>query len=263
MQLDKRLILSAGAVLIGLEATSKGENSATRTDSQSELVKRRLAVLSSRLDTLNLPAIDGTLRDELAAYVCRSEAIDSTSKSLSARSALVLLAGIEAAASVELRQLPPTGEAPPILGARDVKVTSQLGALVARWGLIAGLEPGIVPLSLRDDGLKKATTMPSLNASGMSADAGFSLETACKTMTTILLPKDDPSSSRYTLDPLPSLLLPQFLTPLLAALIQLGWRRCPGSANAGNILHLFEEDDWARLDAYRLVNQYVLTSLLT
>jgi hypothetical protein len=259
MHHDIRQVLSAGAVLTGLEVTSNGS---ARANSQSELLKRRLSDFSARLGSLSLPDIDGALRDDLAAYARGSEAIETTSKALTARSALILLAGIEAAISLELRQLPPTEEAPPILGARDIKVTSQLGALVARWGLAASVQPGIVPPSLRDDGLKKAGTTPSPNAIVMAGDAMFPLETASKTVARMMLPKDDPSCSRFALDPLPPLLLPQVLTPLLAALIQLGWRQSPGSASAGDTLHSTEENEWARRDAARLVNQCVVASHL-
>jgi hypothetical protein len=253
--MDLRPLLSAGAVLLGLDAASNSKTTLGRSDSQSELLKRRLVHLSTRIRPLSLFEIDHSLPDDLEAYAQGSLIDDSTSKNLTARSALALLSGINLAVSIQLRQLLPTQEAPPILGARDVKVVGQLGAVFARWGLAASVHPGIIAPSLRDDGLAKIQSTPAASTSTIhDANSAIPLKLATSTLTRIVLPKDGPSCSRYALsDPLPPLILPQVLPSLLAALIQLGWERSPDS----KVLCEDESAQQARQDALRLVNQYV------
>lgn len=171
-------------------------------------------VLSRRLvDFLGRTEGDQRLVESAeVAEVHRAGEDELVLKALTAKLALRCLTEISTLLRSPL--LPSSSSAPPI-GARDAKLLQTLAGIIARWGLAAQVQEGILPPSLREkqpeDGAKVIEV----------SSEGDPLEATTRAVVTLISPGE--GARVDLLNPLRSLLLPSLFVPLLAALVQLGF----------------------------------------
>jgi hypothetical protein len=107
----------------------------------------------------------------------------------------------------------------PLLGSRDTHIVGMLVAILARWGLAACVEPGVLPDSMRDDllGVKpsqgKLEELPDVKV--------LDLEQLTRDTITLGAPTDGPSTSTAVQNPLPQLIASRTDLCVIAALLQL------------------------------------------
>ena len=234
---EKRLraVLHAASSLVEAPQTPKRIGH-TDTETLSSILARRLAGFLARIE-----GEEDLLEPSEVASVRNAVDADNEVQSKALTAAMALRCISEVAALLRSPSLPSSSSAPP-LGARDAKLLQTLAGIVARWGIAAQVQEGILPSSLRD----KQAGDPDAKAKvvELQGDDGLAgvrdLDTTTRELIDIVSAPTGVTRADL-MNPLRSILLPSLLVPLIAALLQLGF---------GDF-----QRTWAREALERLLNQ--------
>ena len=198
-----RVYLEAGAVLCGRGSAAKqsGKNNETLT----AVLHRRLRDASTSLQEAGRSPLD--LPADLPIQQHRLQA-------LVADASLTVLQNIRQFAL----PAPVVSEAAaPIFGVQDTKTLTLLSSVVARWGLIPLVQPGVLPPHMYDGDVQPLRDGP-VNSQTL---ANFT-----KSVLDLLFPPaiEGASSSKALADSFQDILLPHLLSILLACLVDLNHR---------------------------------------
>ena len=156
---------------------------------------------------------------DFSSLTVQDDALDEDSVKLAtAELAMALLLALQSAEEDEKAKLPDgpaNAEAPPapVFGSRDIKIIQTLSTLVARWGLAAPVQSGVLPAEMQDKPVKAQAKIAEIDE-GMENLRSQHLESCTAHCATLLLPEKKGGQ-------LQAISLPLLLVPTLAALLQL------------------------------------------
>lgn len=206
-----RTVLKAATALAEPTAVAQKRSAGAKDkETLGTVVGRRIAAFGAQTDGLDRFTSPGEAR---AVSACGPDTPEAEIKVLAA--ALALRCIEEVATILRSPSLPSSSTAPP-LGSRDSKVLQMLSGIVAKWGVAAQVEQGILPPSLREKQQKDAK----LSELSDDDEEGQLARTAERLFAIVA-----PTTGQGTdmLNPMRALVLPSVFVPLVAALLQLGY----------------------------------------
>lgn len=128
------------------------------------------------------------------------------------------------------------GDVPPLLGSKDMHVVGMLIAIIARWGLAACVEPGVLPDTMRDDLLGGEGRQEAIEE--LPDVPLLELDALVKEVIELGAPSEGPSTSTAVPNPLPELISTRTHICIVAALLQIKHNGKAGSEWASEQLSI-------------------------